>query len=153
MTSYYTNENGKWFVDPIVKNHIGLNKKTEADFKAFLAAKNKPTTEQLLHQLTQARKEQERQGVTLNSIRYAGDLGNRQALQEAIAFMDDSALTEFPKWKDSDNNFHIDHPLSDVFDAYRAIGIRRVSLIEAEGNYAVEIVAGTLTELSDVVWP
>jgi hypothetical protein len=118
-----------------------------------LAILRAPTTNQLLRQLTQARKEQERQGVTINGIRYAGDPGNRQALQEAIAFMDDAGLTEFEGWKDSDNVFHANHPLADVRDAYRAIGIRRVALIAAEGEYAAQIIAGTLTDLTEVVWP
>ena len=107
----------------------------------------------LITQLTQARKEQEQQGVVINGIRYAGDPGNRQALQEAIAFMDDAGLTEFESWKDSDNVFHASHPLADVFDAYQAIGVRRVALIAAEGEYAAQITAGTLTDLSEVVWP
>jgi hypothetical protein len=120
-----------------------------------LAILRAPTTDQLLQQLTQARKEQERQGVTINGIRYAGDPGNRQALQEAIAFMDDAGLTEFEGWKDSDNVFHANHPLADVRDAYRAIGIRRVALIAAEGEYAAQIIAGILTDLTEteVVWP
>ena len=112
-----------------------------------------PTTAQLLSQLSAARKAEERQGVTINSIRYAGDPGNRQALQEAISFMDDADLTEFPSFKDSDNGFHADHPVVDVVDAYRAIGARRAQLIAAEGEYASEITAGTLTDLTEVTWP
>ena len=107
----------------------------------------------LITQLTAARKEQEQQGVVINGIRYAGDPGNRQALQEAIAFMDDAGLTEFESWKDSDNAFHVNHPLADVRDAYRAIGIRRVALIAAEGQYAAQIISGTLTDPGDVTWP
>ena len=107
----------------------------------------------LITQLTAARKEQEQQGVVINGIRYAGDPGNRQALQEAIAFMDDAGLTEFESWKDSDNVFHANHPLVDVVDAYRAIGARRSQLIAAEGEYAAQIIAGTLTDLTEVVWP
>jgi len=118
-----------------------------------LAILRAPTTDQLLRQLTQERKAQERQGVTINGIRYAGDPGNRQALQEAIEFMNDAGLTEFPKWKCSDDEFHVDHPLADVLDAYRAVGMRRVALIAAEGEYAAQITAGTLTDLSEVVWP
>ena len=112
-----------------------------------------PTTDQLLQQLTQARKDQERQGVTINGIRYAGDPGNRQTLQEAITYIEDAGLTEFPTWKDSDDVFHADHPLADVKDAARAIGARRSQLIAAEGEYAAQIAAGTLTDLSEVVWP
>ena len=108
---------------------------------------------QLMSDLSAERKFQERQGVDINGIRYAGDPGNRQALQEAIAFMDDAGLTEFESWKDSDNVFHANHPLADVRDAYRAIGIHRVALISAEGQYAAQIISGTLTDLSDLVWP
>ena len=127
----------------------GLVPISDEDLAAMIA----PTTEQLLSQLTAARKEQEQQGVVINNIRYAGDPGNRQALQEAIAFMNDAGLTEFPKWKCSDDEFHVNHPLADVFDAYRAVGVRRVALIAAEGEYAAQITAGTLTDLSEVVWP
>jgi hypothetical protein len=118
-----------------------------------LAILRAPTPEQLVAQLSAARKAQERQGVTLNGIRYAGDPGNRQAMQEAIAFMDAAGLTEFQSFKDSDDEFHVDHPVADVVDAYRAIGMRRVALIAAEGEYAAQITAGTLTDLSEVVWP
>ena len=97
MSRYYENTEGELFVDPIVKNHAGLTKITEAEFNAKLVERKKPTTDQLLQQLTQARKEQERQGVVINGIRYAGDPGNRQALQEAIEFMNDAGLTEFHK--------------------------------------------------------
>jgi len=153
MDNFYKSGSGELFVNPIVANHEGLKKITEAQFKAELAARNKPTTNQLLRQLTQARKSQERQGVTINGIRYAGDPGNRQTLQEAIAYIEDAGLTEFPTWKDSDDVFHADHPLADVKDAARAIGARRSQLIAAEGEYAAQIIAGTLTDLSEVVWP
>ena len=99
-----------------------------------LAILRAPTTDQLLRQLTQERKEQEQQGVTINGIRYAGDPGNRQTLQEAITYIEDAGLTKFPKWKDSDNQFHAGHLLSDVVDAYQAIGERRAALIAIEGE-------------------
>ena len=127
----------------------GLVPISDEDLAAMIA----PTTEQLLGQLTAARKEQEQQGVAINNIRYAGDPGNRQALQEAIAFMNDAGLTEFPKWKCSDDEFHVNHPLADVVDAYQAIGERRAALIAIEGEYAEKIIAGTLTDLTEVVWP
>jgi hypothetical protein len=127
----------------------GLVPISDEDLEAMRA----PTAGQLLSQLTAARKEQETQGVTINDIRYAGDPSNRQALQEAIAFMEDAGLTKFPKWKDSDNQFHAGHLLSDVVDAYQAIGERRAALIAIEGEYAEKIIAGTLTDLSEVVWP
>jgi len=118
-----------------------------------LAAMMAPTTEQLLSQLTAARKEQEHQGVTINGIRYAGDPGNRQAIAESIDFMTDAGANEFISWKDADNVFHANHPLTDVIDAYRAIGVRRVQLIAAEGQYAAQVQDGTMTDLSEVVWP
>ena len=113
MDNFYKSESGELFVNPILKNHKGLTKLTDAQFKAELAESNTPTTEQLLRQLTQERKAQETQGVTINNIRYAGDPGNRQALQESIGFMDDAGLTEFESWKDSDDEFHVNHPLAD----------------------------------------
>ena len=108
---------------------------------------------QLMSDLSAARKEQERQGVVINGIRYAGDPGNRQALQEAIAFMDYAGRTEFESWKDSDNAFHASHPLVDVVDAYQAIGAHRAELIATEGEYAARITGGTFTDLSLVTWP
>ena len=127
----------------------GLVPISDEDLAAMIA----PTTEQLLSQLSAARKEQERQGVTINGIRYAGDPGNRQTLQEAITYIEDAGLAEFPSWKDSDGVFHQNNPLADVKDAARAIGARRSQLIAAEGEYAAQIIAGTLTDLSEVVWP
>ena len=153
MHKYYKNAEGQLFVDPILANHVGLTEITKAQFDKTLADKNKPTTDQLLQRLTQSRKEQERQGVTINGIRYGGEPENRQALQEAISFMEDAGLTQFPSFKDSDNGFHADHPLVDVVDAYRSIGARRAQLIAAEGEYAAQITAGTLTDLTDLVWP
>jgi len=127
----------------------GLVPISDEDLAAMIA----PTTEQLLGQLTAARKEQERQGVTINGIRYAGDPGNRQAIAESIDFMTDAGANEFISWKDADNVFHANHPLTDVIDAYRAIGVRRVQLIAAEGQYAAQVQDGTMTDLSGVVWP
>jgi hypothetical protein len=112
-----------------------------------------PTTAQLIAQLTAERKLQEQQGVTVNDIRYAGDPSNRQAIAEAMQFMADSGTTEFPIWKDSDDVFHANHPLTDVVDAYRAIGVRRVQLIAAEGQYAVQVQDGTMTDVTGLTWP
>ena len=153
MRKFYKDSNGQLFVDPILENHSGLVEIEKKEFDNIVKAINKPTTDQLLQQLTQARKDQERQGVTINGIRYGGEPENRQALQEAVAFMDAVGLTEFPSFKDSDNAFHNNHPLADVLDAYRAIGERRVKLITTEGGYAEQIAAGTLTDLTDLVWP
>ena len=153
MKEYYQNATGQWLVDPIVSNHVGLIKRTEAQFNTGVAALNAPTTDQLLQQLAQERKDQERQGVTINGARYGGEPENRQALQEAVAFMDDSGLTQFPSFKDSDGVFHADHPLPDVVDAYRAIGGRRAQLIAAEGEYSAQVVDGSLTEVTGLTWP
>jgi len=153
MNKLYRNANNELFVDPIFENHEGLIEIDQVEFDTILSNLNKPTTEQLLSQLTAARKEQERQGVVINGIRYAGDPGNRQALQEAIAFMEDAGLTEFESWKDSDNAFHADHPLVDVVDAYQVIGAHRAELIATEGEYAAPITGGTFTDLSLVSWP
>ena len=153
MDKYYENTEGQLFVDPIVANHVGLTEITQEQFNQIIAERNKPTTDQLLQQLKQARKEQETQGVTINDIRYAGDPGNRQTLQEAITYIEDAGLAEFPSWKDSDGVFHQNNPLADVKDAVRAIGARRSQLIAAEGEYAAQIIAGTLTDLTEVVWP
>jgi len=112
-----------------------------------------PTTAQLIAQLTAERKLQEQQGVTVNDIRYAGDPSNRQAIAEAMQFMADAEATEFPVWKDSDDVFHANHPLTDVVGAYRAIGVRRVQLIAAEGQYAAQVVDGSLTEVTGLTWP
>ena len=153
MNKYYENTEGQLFVDPIVANHVGLTEITQEQFNQIIEERSKPTTNQLLWQLTQQRKAQERQGVVINGIRYAGDPGNRQTLQEAITYIEDAGLTEFPLWKDSDDVFHADHPLADVKDAARAIGARRSQLVAAEGEYAAQIIAGTLTDLTEVVWP
>jgi len=153
MNQYYKDTENRLFVDPILANHDGLTEITQEQFNQIIEERSKPTTNQLLRQLTQARKSQERQGVTINGIRYAGDPGNRQTLQEAITYIEDAGLTKFPKWKDSDNQFHAGHLLSDVVDAYQAIGERRAALIAIEGEYAEKIIAGTLTDLTEVVWP
>jgi len=153
MDNFYKSEIDELLVNPIVANHNGLTSMTQAQFNEKLADRKKPTTGQLLQQLTQARKEQERQGVTINGVRYAGDPGDRQAMQESLAFMEDAGIAEFTSWKDSDDVFRIDHPLVDVVDAYRSIGARRAQLIAAEGEYAAQIIAGTLTDLSEVTWP
>ena len=144
MNKLYRNANNELFVDPIFENHEGLIEIDQVEFDTILSNLNKPTTEQLLSQLTAARKEQERQGVVINGVRYAGDPSNRQALQEAIAFMDYAGRTEFESWKDSDNAFHASHPLVDVVDAYQVIGAHRAELIATEGEYAARSPAAHL---------
>ena len=144
---------GGWFVDPILENNPNLAVRTEAQFNARVGTVTLPTVAQLLATVTHYRKKQEIKGVTINGIRYAGDPSNRQAMQESLAFMEDSGLAEFTSWKDSDDVFHANHPLADVSNAYRAIGARRLQLIEAESEYAEQINAGTLTDLTALLWP
>jgi len=113
MMKYYKDEGGQVFgYEAWQVKKIGLTEMSEAEMDFHINPEI--SKDQLLYRLSFDRKEQERQGVTVNSTRYAGDPGNRQALQEAIAFMEDVGLTEFPSWKDSDNCFHADHPLVDV---------------------------------------
>ena len=113
MMKYYKDEGGQVFgYEAWQVKKIGLTEMSEAEMDLHINAEI--SKDQLLYRLSVYRKAQEIQGVTINSIRYAGDPGNRQALQEAIAFMEDVGLTEFPSWKDSDNCFHADHPLVDV---------------------------------------
>lgn len=86
------------------------------------------------------RKDAEAVGVTVNGVRYAGDQDNRQALSEAIMAADDSGSEMFASWKDSDGNYHQDHPVSDVKYVLRAIGQRRSALIALESLYVGQIV-------------
>jgi len=44
--------------------------------------------------------------------------------------------------------------MTDFWDGIHGfIGARRSQLIAAEGEYDAQIIAGTLTDLSEVVWP
>lgn len=45
---YYKNTNNELFIDPIVKNHIGLIELTKEEFDAQLELNNKPTDAQIL---------------------------------------------------------------------------------------------------------
>ena len=152
MANLYIDLDGKVYgfeVWQTVPNH--LKKLTASE---VIAQKDpQPTIDERLQQLTADRKEQERQGLKINNIRYAGDPSNRQAMQEALSFMEDAGLTEFTSWKDSDDKFHATHQLSEVRDAYRAIGERRAHLIQFESQCASQIMEGTLTDLTALVWP
>lgn len=120
--------------------------------KEEIAERNKPTKEQLAEQVSGIRKQKEAEGVTVNSIRYAGDEENRQHLNEAIQFADDAGDTTFEIWKDSDGKYHPAHPLADVRDAYRAIGRRRVKLIGLEAQYTQQVLAGEVTNIKELDW-
>lgn len=93
-----------------------------------------------------ARKAAEADGVTVNTIRYAGDPGNRAALREALDFADTQGLTTFASWKDSDDVFHANHPVADVRQALNDIAARRSQLIAREGELVAEINAAEQAE-------
>lgn len=98
------------------------------------------------------RYEAEKQGVTINGIRYGGSDSNRQALREAVEFADNEGFTEFAAWKDSDGNYHTAHPVADVKDALRRIGARRSALIGLESQYVAQAQSGEIEALSDLDW-
>jgi hypothetical protein len=106
----------------------------------------------LINELNIQRRTQESIGITLNDIRYSGEIANRQTLSEAIEFLEDAGAAFFPTWKDSDNEYTIDHPLSDVKQAYKNIGMRRSELIGLERVYIEQIQAGILTNVDDLTW-
>ena len=106
----------------------------------------------LLTELEGLRKAQEEQGVTVNGVRYSGAQGNRQALQEALNAAAEYGLTVFASWKDSDGKYHPNHPVADVHEALRQIGLRRMALIAKEGEYAAQIKAGALIDLGGLEW-
>lgn len=88
------------------------------------------------------RKRAETVGVTLNGVRYAGDPGNRTAMQEALSAVNHSGATAFPIWKDSDGQTHINHPASDVLTALVKIGERRSALMAKEAEYVAQAASG-----------
>lgn len=107
---------------------------------------------QLISLLEQKRKEEEAVGIVLNGIRYAGSQGNRQALQEALKAAEEYAMTAFDSWKDSDGGYHANHPVADVREAYRQIGLRRMALIAKESEYAAQIKSGQVVDLGALAW-
>lgn len=106
----------------------------------------------LIAELEPQRKAAEAEGVTINGVRYAGDPSNRQALGEALEYAASAGITTFSGWKDSDDQFHPDHPVADVQAAYEAIGHRRSALIALEGQYATQVMDGTLTSVAGLSW-
>lgn len=111
-----------------------------------------PTSDQLISEINRQRKAAERQGITYNGIRYAGSPEDRQAMDESVKFAEDAGITEFSAWKDSDNQFHANHPVADVVEAYRLIGQNRMRLIELEGQYIAQVQAGELTDVDGLAW-
>ncbi|MES3674591.1 hypothetical protein QC589_01405 [Halomonas elongata] len=116
------------------------------------AARKEKRQAQLLRGLAQQRKAAEAEGVTINGVRYAGDPGNRQALQEAMDLAHEQGLTRFESWKSSDEVFIDDHPVADVHAALLAIAARRSALIALEGRYAQDVVSGVFTDLDNLSW-
>lgn len=98
------------------------------------------------------RKAAEAEGVTVNGIRYSGDPSNRAALLEVIQFAREAQLTTLASWKDSDNQFHPNHPVADVEQALQGIARRRGALIALEGQYAAQVVAGELDSVEGLSW-
>lgn len=98
-----------------------------------------------------ARKAAEREGVTIEGIRYAGDPSNRQALSEALDLAAITDQTHFSSWKDSDGQFHAAHPVADVHAALLAIGQRRGELIDREGVLSDQITAATDVETVEAI--
>lgn len=152
---HYKDDSGKVYafesddqMQKFAKGHLTAITDTEKD--ALLISPK--TVEQLVASIEQQRKAAERQGVTINGLRYAGDESNRQALSEAIQFAEDAGETTFAGWKDSDGGFHADHPVADVKSAYRAIGARRSALIALEGQYVAQVMDGTLTDVDGLNW-
>ena len=110
------------------------------------------TREKLASRIPDERKKREAEGVTVNGIRYAGDAGNRQALNEALQYADDASLAVFDRWKDSDGQYHPDHPVSDVRSALNAIAARRNALFSLEASHVDAVMNGAVTDLGDLKW-
>jgi hypothetical protein len=115
-------------------------------------AKEQQRRAELVALIEPQRKVAEAQGVTVNGIRYAGDPSNRAALLEVIQFAREAQLTTFVSWKDSDSQFHANHPVADVEQALLAIAQRRSALIALEGQYAAQVLAGELDSVERLSW-
>lgn len=102
-------------------------------------------------EIISARKAEEEQGVIIDGVRYAGDAGNRQALDEAVRFAEKQGITAYPTWKDSDGVFHSNHPVAKVDEALMAIAANRSALIGKEGLKLQEINNATNKEALEVI--
>lgn len=103
--------------------------------------------------INRARKDEEAQGIMLNDVRYSGSQGNRQSLREAIEYAEDVGKETFSTWKDSDNNYHDDHPLADVKEALSLIAENRDKLIGKEATKVAQIKeAETVKEVQAITW-
>lgn len=97
------------------------------------------------------RKTSEHAGVVFNNVRYAGDPSNRQALREALDLAEETGITTFPSWKDSDGEFSKDHSVEDIHQALMAIAARRSQLIAREGELNAQIDAALEAEDRDAL--
>lgn len=127
-TFYKQDDNGKWIFDESLEK------------------------QSLLIELKTIRKEREAEHVLVNNIPYSGDRNNRQSLNEAISFAESVGITKFELWKDSNGNFHSNHPVKDVVKALEKINSRRSALITLEGKYREKIKSGKITSLSKLDW-
>ena len=109
-----------------------------------------PTADELLQYLESARKSVEEQGVTVGGIRYSGSPAGRQTLSEAIRYADSEEVELFTSWKDSDNQYHANHPVADVKLALAAILTQRGALIAKEAIYAQQIIAEQVTTFAEI---
>jgi len=118
---------------------------TESDDTAFFDAAKLLDYQraQVEPQVKAQRKKAEALGVAVNGIRYDGSPESRQALQEALTAAADASMTTFVSWKDSDDQYHANHPVIDVEDALRKIGQRRARLITLEAQHVDAVAAGT----------
>lgn len=98
------------------------------------------------------RKTAEAEGVVINDVRYSGDPSNRQALLEVVQLAREASIESFESWKDSDDQFHANHPLVDAEQALQAIAYRRGALIALEAQYQSQVDDGTLTDASELTW-
>lgn len=89
--------------------------------------------------LETSRQSAEASGVVYESIRYAGNPSNRQALKEALDHATEIGQTSFESWKDSDGKFHPNHPVEHVYQALLNIATRRSQLIALEGELNAQI--------------
>ncbi|HCR99164.1 MULTISPECIES: DUF4376 domain-containing protein [Halomonas] len=106
--------------------------------------------DKLISRIESQRKEQEAFGVVINGIRYSGDPCNRAALLEVVQFAREAQQTTFAAWKDSDGQFHANHPLSEVEQALHAIAQRRGALIALEGEYQAQVVRGEIGDINSL---
>ena len=118
---------------------------TESDDTAFFDAAKLLDYQraQVEPQVKAQRKKAEALGVAVNGIRYDGSPENRQAMQEALTAAADASMTTFTSWKDSEGQYHANHPVIDVEDALRKIGQRRARLITLEAQHVDAVAAGT----------